>query len=68
MKDFQEFRKTIDDATLEKWHREIHDALIVKLDEQFRDDPVAWNRSYTQSYAFQTSIRMLDAYHNWLNQ
>ncbi len=66
MKDFREFRKTIDDATLEKWHQEIHNALVKKLDTLFKDNPDDWARAYTQSYAFQTSMRLLEAYHAWL--
>lgn len=66
MRDFQEFRRTIDDATLERWHEEIHCALIARLDDQFEDDPEAWSRAYTQSYAFQASMRLLEAYHAWL--
>ena len=66
MKDFQEFRKTIDSATLEKWNQEIRETLISKLDKELNDDPFAWEQAYTQSYAFQTSMRLLEAYHTWL--
>lgn len=66
MKDFQEFRKTIDEVTLEKWHQEIQEALIPKLDNLFKDDPHAWGQAHTQSHAFQISMRLLEAYHAWL--
>lgn len=68
MKDFQEFKKTIDKSVLEKWSAEIHDELIPLVDEKCKDDPYAWNIMYTQSHALRTSMRLLEAYHAWLSE
>lgn len=68
MKEFLEFRKTISEDLLKQWDDEIMSDLIPKLDETYKEDPVSWQTVFSKSYSFQTSIRLLEAYHQWLNK
>lgn len=67
MKDFQEFRQTIDDATIAKWTKEIQDEIVPIVDDKIKDNEVAASLAYTQMYAQRITMRMLEAYHVWLD-
>lgn len=66
MKDFQEFRQTIDDATIAKWTKEIQDEIVPVIDEKIPDNSIAANVLYTQMYTQRITMHMLEAYHTWL--
>lgn len=68
MKDFKIFKASISDDVLTKWDKEIRSTLIPKIDKELKDDPIGWQTALTQSYAFNMSMRLLEAYHAWLNE
>lgn len=68
MKDFNAFKESITQETLNQWSEEVYDELASTFEVLRETDPDKYFVSYPQSFALKVSMRMLEAYHNWLNQ
>lgn len=68
MKDFQEFRDSITQETLDEWSEEIYNELAPKFEDMRENDPDKYFSAYPQSFSLKVSMRMLEAYHSWLHQ
>ncbi|MCI9484979.1 MAG: hypothetical protein HFH27_11075 [Clostridiaceae bacterium] len=68
MKSFEEFRKSIDQDTLNIWSDEIHKEVEESLKDIKESDPDQYFFAFPQTFSFKVSMRLLEAYHNWLNQ
>lgn len=68
MKDFEDFRKTIDQATLNIWSEQIHNEVEESLKCIKESDPEQYFFAFPQSFSLKVTMRLLEAYHNWLNQ
>lgn len=65
MKDFQKFKALIDDETLERWDVEIREEIMPIIRETHKDDSIAQQLAFMKSYPFHTTMRLLEAYHQW---
>lgn len=68
MKAFKEFQESISQETLDKWSEDIYDELAPKFEDMRKNDPEKYFFAYPQSFSLKVSMKMLEAYHNWLNQ
>lgn len=68
MKDFKEFQKSISQEVLERWSEEVCNELAPKFEAMRESEPEKYFFAYPQSFSLKISMRMLEAYHNWLNQ
>lgn len=68
MKSFEEFRRTIDQNTLNVWSEQIHREVEESLKDIKSTDPERYYYAFPQSFSLRVSMRLLEAYHNWLNQ
>lgn len=68
MKDFEEFQKSISKEVLDRWSEDVYNELAPKFEAMRENDPDRYFFAYPQSFSFKVSMRMLEAYHNWLNQ
>ena len=68
MKDFNAFKESITQETLNQWSEEVYDELASTFEVLCETDPDKYFVSYPQSFALKVSMRMLEAYHNWLHQ
>lgn len=68
MKDFDEFRSSITQEILDRWSEEAYNELTPKFEDMRKSDPDKYFFAYPQSFALKMSMRMLEAYHNWLHQ
>jgi hypothetical protein len=68
MKDFNAFKESITQEILNKWSEEVYDEIAPAFEALRESDPEKYFVAYPQSFALKISMRMLEAYHNWLHQ
>lgn len=67
-KDFCDFRNSLSQETVAKWDEEIKKQLDKKMGSDYGDNPAEWKFIYEQSFSVQMTMRILETYHNWLQQ
>lgn len=68
MKNFNAFKESLTQEIVNQWGEEVYDELTPKFESIRERDPNKYFIAYPQSFAMKISMRMLEAYHNWLHQ
>lgn len=67
MKNFEDFQTTIAHPQLKEWQKEVIETLNEKMNIDDYDDPFEYQVIFDRSYHARMMLKMLEAYHNWLN-
>lgn len=69
MKDFDDFRKTLNQETIERWGEEVQREVVETVQPQLEQlDPLEQLTIRSNAFNFRVTMRLLEAYHDWLNQ